>query len=300
MTAYHKPVLLNETIEGLGIKSSGVYVDATFGGGGHSKEILKRLGKKGRLFAFDQDDEAMGNVPEDSRIVFTRGNFRFLENYMRFYGISAVDGIIADLGVSWRHFDAGERGFSYRFDAPLDMRMNRQSKLTAAKIVKEYSGPDLERIFREYAEIKNSKKIVEAILAMRATGEINTTGDLAGAVEECFPVRQANQYLSRIFQALRIEVNHELENLAGLLSQSAILLKHGGRIAIISYHSLEDRMVKNFFRSANPDGIGEKAIFGHSTPVFRIITPKPVVPTDNEISENVRARSAKLRIAEKI
>ncbi len=300
MTVYHKPVLLNETIEGLGVQPSGIYVDATFGGGGHSKEILKRLGKKGRLYAFDQDEEATGNVPDDSRIIFTRGNFRFLENYLRFYGISAVDGIMADLGVSWRQFDAGERGFSYRFDAPLDMRMNRQGKLTAAKVVKEYSRNDLERIFEDYAEIKNNKKIVEAILSMRTIGEIHTTGDLARAVADCFPARQANQYLSRIFQALRIEVNHELENLAGLLSHSIRLLKPGGRIAIISYHSLEDRMIKNFFRSGSSDGISNKDIFGHSTPVFRIITPKPVIPTDNEISDNIRARSAKLRIAEKI
>jgi 16S rRNA (cytosine1402-N4)-methyltransferase len=299
MIAYHQPVLLHEAIEGLNIQPSGVYVDATFGGGGHSKEILKRLGKKGRLYAFDQDEEAVGNVPDDRRIIFTRGNFRFLENYLKYYGISAVDGIFADLGVSSRHFDSGERGFSYRFDAALDMRMNRQSELTAAKVVNKYEQADLERILKDYAEIKNSKKIVESIIAMRANGEISTTGDLARAVENFIPARQANQYLSRIFQALRIEVNHELENLAGLLCQSVVLLKQGGRIAVISYHSLEDRMVKNFFKSGNPEGISTKDIFGHSTSVFRIITHKPVVPTEREISENIRARSAKLRIAEK-
>ncbi len=298
--AYHQPVLLNEAIEGLNIRPSGVYIDATFGGGGHAKEILKRLGQKGKLYAFDQDEEAMGNVPDDRRIIFTRGNFRFIENYMRYYGISAVDGIFADLGVSSRHFDTAERGFSYRFDAPLDMRMNRQSKLTAAKVVNEYAQADLERILKDYAEIKNNKKIAESIVTMRTNGEISTTGDLFRAIKNFIPVRQANQYLSRVFQALRIEVNHELENLSGLLHQSKVLLKHGGRIAVISYHSLEDRMVKNFFKSGSPEGTNIKDIFGHSTSVFRIITPKPVIPTEKEISENIRARSAKLRIAEKI
>ena len=299
MTTYHQPVLLNEAIEGLNIQASGIYVDATFGGGGHSREILKRLGKKGRLYAFDQDEDAATQVPEDKRILFTRGNFRFLENYLRFFCVKRVNGILADLGVSSHHFDAPERGFSYRYNAPLDMRMNRKSILTAAKIVAEYPGPELERIFRTYGELHNSRKVAESIVAARTSQKIDTTRDLVAIIQSFIPLRQANQYLSKVFQALRIEVNREIDNLSGLLQQSSLLLQCGGRLAVISYHSLEDRLVKNYFKSGNIGGITQKDVFGNFSVPFNAINTRPVIPSDKEIKTNTRARSAKLRVAEK-
>jgi 16S rRNA (cytosine1402-N4)-methyltransferase len=299
MTAYHQPVLLNEAIEGLNILPSGVYVDVTFGGGGHSREILNRLGKKGKVLAFDQDENAAARVPDDKRFHFTLGNFRFLENYLSYYGVEKVHGILADLGVSSHHFDVAERGFSYRFDAPLDMRMNNKGERTAAGIVSKYTDRELERLFRIYGELHNSRKVAEAIVSARSASGIATTGDLVSAVQSCIPFRQTNQYLSRVFQALRIEVNHEMENLTCLLQQSSSLLHKGGRLVVISYHSLEDRLVKNYIKSGNFGGNTEKDVFGNYSVPFRAVSHKPVVPTGKEIEENTRARSAKLRVAEK-
>jgi 16S rRNA (cytosine1402-N4)-methyltransferase len=299
MTAYHQPVLLDEAIEGLNIQASGTYVDATFGGGGHSREILRRLGQRGKLYAFDQDENAAAQVPDDKRIVFSRGNFRFLENYLSYYGVKRVDGILADLGVSSHHFDTPGRGFSYRFDSVLDMRMNISSALTAAKIVTEYPGPELERIFKTYGELHNSRKVAGFITTARMSRKIDTTGELVAVIQSCIPARQTNQYLSKVFQALRIEVNHELESLAGLLKQSSLLLQTGGRLAVISYHSLEDRLVKNYIRSGNASGITEKDVFGNFTVPFRAVSHRPIVPHEKELENNIRARSAKLRIAEK-
>jgi 16S rRNA (cytosine1402-N4)-methyltransferase len=299
MTAYHQPVLLNEAIEGLNVQASGTYVDATFGGGGHSREILKRLGKRGKLYAFDQDEDTSAQIPDDRRIIFTFGNFRFLENYLRFYNVKEVDGILADLGVSSHHFDLPERGFSYRYDAPLDMRMNQEGKLSAAGIVAEYPGPELERILAAYGEIHNSRKAAESILTARKLKSINTTGDLVAVLQHCIPARQTSQYLSKVFQALRIEVNHEMVNLSALLQQSISLIKSGGRLVVISYHSLEDRLVKNFIKSGNTGGMIQKDVFGRFTVPFRAVHHRPIIPTAKEIENNVRSRSAKLRVAEK-
>jgi len=299
MTTYHQPVLLNEAIEGLDIQASGTYVDATFGGGGHSREILKRLGKKGRLYAFDQDEDATAQVPDDKRIFFTRGNFRFLENYLRFYSVKEVNGFLAYLGVSSHHFDVPERGFSYRYDAPLDMRMNLNGTLNAANIIAAYPGPDLERILAVYGELHNSRKAAASIIQARKLKSIDTTGDLVAVIQHCIPARQTNQYLSKVFQALRIEVNHEMDNLTELLQQSSSLLFSGGRLVVISYHSLEDRLVKNYLKSGNSKGIIEKDIFGNYTVPFKTVHHKPVIPSDQEIENNSRARSAKLRVAEK-
>jgi 16S rRNA (cytosine1402-N4)-methyltransferase len=299
MTAYHRPVLLNEAIEGLNIKASGIYVDVTFGGGGHSGEILRRLGKKGKLYVFDQDEAAAARVPDDKRILFTRGNFRFLDNYLRFYRIDKIDGILADLGVSSHHFDSAERGFSYRFDAPLDMRMNSRSSITAARVVNEYSIAELERVLKVYGEIQHAGKVADSIITARENGIISTTGQLVGIIQRHIPLRQSNQFLSQVFQALRIEVNREMENLEILLKQSVAWLRPGGRLVVISYHSLEDRLVKNFIRSGNPEGLTRKDVFGHFEVPLKALRQKPVVPTDEEIQSNVRARSAKLRVAEK-
>jgi 16S rRNA (cytosine1402-N4)-methyltransferase len=299
MIAYHQPALLDEAIEGLNIQASGTYVDATFGGGGHAREILRRIGKNGKLYAFDQDEQAEAQVPDDKRIVFTRGNFRFLENYLSYFGVKRVDGILADLGVSSHHFDTPERGFSYRFDAALDMRMNNRSVFTAAKIVAEYSGPELERIFKIYGELHNSRKVAGSITAARLSRKIETTGELLEIIHSCIPPRQTNQYLSKVFQALRIEVNHEMESLTGLLEQSSSILQKGSRLVVISYHSLEDRLVKNYFRSGNIAGTAEKDVFGNLSVPFRAVNHRPIVPREKELENNIRARSAKLRIAEK-
>jgi len=299
MTAYHQPVLLKESIEGLNIQASGTYVDATFGGGGHAGEILRKLGPHGKLYAFDQDENAQAQVPDDKRIVFTRGNFRFLENYLRYYGVKSVDGIIADLGVSSHHFDTPGRGFSYRFDSALDMRMNSRSSRTAAKIIAEYPEPELDRIFKNYGELHNSRKVTGSIAAARLSGKIETTGELVAVLQSCIPARQTNQYLSKVFQALRIEVNHEMESLMGLLLQSSSILHKGGRLAMISYHSLEDRLVKNYFRSGNARGIADKDVFGNFSVPFRSVNHRPIVPQGEELENNIRSRSAKLRVAEK-
>ncbi|NOX86977.1 MAG: 16S rRNA (cytosine(1402)-N(4))-methyltransferase RsmH [Chlorobi bacterium] len=296
---YHIPVMLNESIEGLNIKPEGTYVDATFGGGGHSREILRRL-DNGRLFAFDQDSDAFENIPDDDRFVLIKTNFRFLKNFLRLHDALPVDGILADLGISSHQIDVAERGFSSRFDAPLDMRMDREQELTAAQIINEYDERQLTGLFRKYGEIKNSGSVSKAVIRARETGKIQTTFQLAEAVRSCFPPSKFNKSLARLFQALRIEVNDELAALEEFLLQTPDVLKKGGRLVVIAYHSLEDRLVKNFMRSGNLEGKVEKDFYGNPILTFKVITGKPIVPSEGEIKLNNRARSAKLRIAEKI
>jgi 16S rRNA (cytosine1402-N4)-methyltransferase len=295
---YHEPVLLGETINGLNINPSGTYVDATFGGGGHSRAILSRL-KRGRLYAFDQDAEALKNVPQDKRFHFIQGNFRFITNYLKLYGITKVDGILADLGVSSHHLNEAKRGFSFRFDSDLDMRMNLKAKLDASKLVNNYSREQLLKIFREYGEIENSARLVNEIVSSREKQRIEKTGEFVNAISSCIPRRNENQYLAKVFQALRIEVNKEISNLKEFLTQSIRIVKPGGRVAIISYHSLEDRLVKNFFRWGNFYEQAKKDVFGNMDVPFNPVTRKHIQPSDEEIIRNNRARSAKLRIAEK-
>lgn len=297
--SYHVPVLLNESIEGLKIQPDGAYVDLTFGGGGHSAEILKRL-KNGTLYAFDQDEDALANNPEDPRLKLIRGNFMYMKNFLKFYGVEKVHGILADLGVSSHHFDEKDRGFSYRMDGPMDMRMNREGKLTAAIVLKEYPGEKLKKIFQEYGEIRNSGKLVSVITQYRKTEEFTTVQQFLQAVRSCIPVNQENKYLSRVFQALRIEVNREMDSLKKMLLQTVDVLTAGGRLAVITYHSLEDRMVKNFMKAGNFEGTPEKDFYGKVLAPFRLINNRVIVPTEEEISKNNRARSAKLRICERI
>jgi len=296
---YHIPVLLDQCIEGLNIKPEGIYADATFGGGGHSCAILERL-ESGRLIGFDQDSDAADNIPKDDRFQFVNQNFRFLINFLRLYNALPVDGILADLGISSHQIDVAERGFSSRFEGKLDMRMNRHQPLSALEIVNNYSPEELSRIFKEYAELKNSVQIADAIVAQREKKHIETTADLTVAVSRCFPPNKRNKYLAMIFQALRIEINDELNALKDFLIQSCEALKPGGRLVVIAYHSLEDRLVKNFIKSGNAEGKLEKDFFGNTKVPFKAITRKPIVPDEAEIKKNSRARSAKLRIAEKI
>lgn len=300
MMEYHQPVLLKESIAGLKIKPEGIYVDATFGGGGHSKEILKCL-QKGKLIAFDQDEDAIANVPDDKRIIFVRHNFRFLRNFLKYYEIDQIDGIIADLGVSSHHFDTPQRGFSYRFSSNLDMRMNTMANLTASDIVNNYSVEELARILFEYGEIRKAGSIAKNIVESRDKNPISTADDLINAVKMFLPRHKENQYLSQVFQALRIEVNHEIDNLKELLLQSVEFLKTGARIAIISYHSLEDRIVKNFFRYGDFESNEIPTdLYGNIQRPLEPVNRKVIVPDEAEIAENKRARSAKLRIAEKM
>jgi 16S rRNA (cytosine1402-N4)-methyltransferase len=296
---YHKPVLLSETINGLNIKPSGTYVDATFGGGGHSREILARL-TKGRLIGMDQDLAASANIPENKKFLFIHGNFRFIRNYLRYYGIEEVDGILADLGMSSHHIDNVDRGFSFRYDGNLDMRMNSASSLTAEKIINEYTVNDLLNIFRSYGELANSHKLVKAIADYRTNCRIIRINQLLDAISACIPQKGRNKYLAKIFQSLRIEVNKEIVNLKELLIHSVRVLKPGGRLVVISYHSLEDRMVKNFIRSGNLEGTLHKDFYGNYKLLYKSINKKPIVPDEAEIRINNRARSARLRIAEKI
>jgi 16S rRNA (cytosine1402-N4)-methyltransferase len=299
--AYHNPVLLQACIDNLNITPGGVYVDLTFGGGGHSAHILKHLDEKGKLFAFDQDEDAHKNALTDPRFTLIPHNFRFLKNYLRLYGVTKVDGILGDLGVSSHQFDEAERGFSIRFDAELDMRMNRQNALTAKKIVNGYDAKQLIRLFKEYAEIHNAAKLVSNIIEARAEKEISTTGDLKEVIKNCTPKFEEHKYLAKVFQGLRIEVNQEMEALKECLVQCVEVLKEGGRLVMISYHSLEDRLVKNIIRAGNVEGIEEKdVIFGTSTKIFKNLSSKPILPTEEEIKNNTRARSAKLRVAEKL
>lgn len=288
MVFYHIPVLLTESIEFLAIKPEGTYLDATFGGGGHSRAILEQLGPEGRLLAFDQDPDSRDNLPDDDRITWIHSNFRFIHNVCKYNGITEADGILADLGVSWHQFDTGQRGFSFRFDAPLDMRMNRASEKTAVQVVNEYSKEDLTDILFKYAEVKNAGALAAAIVKARARNPINTTKDLHRALEGQIPPRLAeHKFLARIYQALRMEVNDEIRALEGLLNQSLALLKPGGRLVVITYHSLEDRTVKHFIRDAAGNGL------------LRVVNKKPLIPEQEEIKKNTRARSAKLRAAEK-
>ena len=299
MSNYHTPVMLQECIEGLAIKPNGTYVDVTFGGGGHSREIMKHLGKGGRLLAFDQDVDAQQNVIEDDRFTFIDQNFRYLKNFTRLHDAIPVDGILADLGVSSYQFDQAERGFSTRYDAELDMRMNQLSDLSAKEVVNNYSEADLHRIFGMYGEIQNAKSLAKTIVTARLNGPIVTIADLKNAISNLIPRGKENKYLAQVFQALRIEVNQELEALKDFLLQTADVLAAGGRLVIMSYHSLEDRLVKNFIAKGKFSGELEKDIYGNDNRPFDAVSRGAITATDEEISNNNRARSAKLRIAVK-
>ena len=297
---YHIPVLLQESIDGLDIKPDGVYVDVTFGGGGHSKEILHRLGPKGHLYSFDQDEDAENNILNDNRFTFVRSNFRYLRNWMRYYGEEHIDGLLADLGVSSHHFDDETRGFSFRFDAPLDMRMNKRSGTTAAEIIKNYDEEQLADVLYLYGELKNARKIASAITKARVGKDIMTTGDLIQAIEKLIPREREKKELAKVFQALRIEVNHEMEALKDMLNGAKEVLCEGGRLSVITYHSLEDRIVKNIMKTGNAEGKVKQDFFGRTEAPFRQINGKVIIPSDQEQEQNPRSRSAKLRIAEKI
>lgn len=306
MEGYHKAVLLQESVDALvGSERAGVYVDATFGGGGHSREILKNLSPKGRLIAFDRDEDALQNKPDDERLVLIHHNFRFIENFVKAElntmeeRPEGVNGVLADLGVSSHQFDTAQRGFSFRFDAPLDMRMNQESGKTARDIVNEYEPEALERVFRLYGEVENSRKAVQLIERARKERAIVTTSDLNRALESITPTVAGHKYLAKIYQALRIEVNDEMRNLEKMLEGAAAVLKTGGRLVVITYHSLEDRMVKNFFKSGNVAGEVEKDLYGRSKAPLKALG-KMICPTEAEIGENTRARSAKMRVAVKL
>ena len=299
MSEYHNPVLLEQSVTALVTNPDGVYADVTFGGGGHSREILSRLGPKGRLIAFDRDADAAANVPEDPRFSLIHNNFRFIHNYALIEAPQGLDGILADLGVSSHQFDTPERGFSFRFDAPLDMRMNVQGAKTAADIVNSYTQEELERIFKLYGEVDNARKLAQLIVAARANAPILSTGDLDTAVAGALPSFAEHKYLAKVYQALRIEVNDEMRSLRKFLEGAAKSLKKGGRLAIITYHSLEDRMVKNFIRSGNIEGTLKQDVYGHVSAPLSAVGRKPVLPEEEEIASNTRARSAKLRVASK-
>ncbi|HNZ42387.1 MAG TPA: 16S rRNA (cytosine(1402)-N(4))-methyltransferase RsmH [Bacteroidales bacterium] len=295
---YHDPVLLQAAVDGLLIRPGGTYVDVTYGGGGHSKEILKRL-KGGRLIAFDQDADVEANRIDDDRLTLLNHNFRYLKNLLQYHRLIPVDGIIADLGVSSHQFDVAARGFSFRFGAPLDMRMNQNQKLSAADILNEYSTGQLMEIFRQYGELSNSSQLANKIAAFRKQQKIITCDDLRSAISGLIEKRHEDKYLAKVFQALRIETNSELDALKEFLMQSLVVLKKSGRLVVISYHSLEDRLVKNFMKAGNFDGIIESDLFGNTDTPFELISRKAITPDEKEISQNKRARSAKLRIAEK-
>jgi 16S rRNA (cytosine1402-N4)-methyltransferase len=300
MSNYHIPVLLDRAIEELDIKPDGVYADLTFGGGGHSRRILECLGENGRLYSFDQDSDTKANAPDDSRFNYVESNFRFLRSALRLRGVTEVDGILADLGVSSHHFDALPRGFSFRGEAPLDMRMNQRGGETAADVVNNRTEEQLATIFSQYGELETTWKIAACIARARAVKPITTTAELVAAVAPCTPKKDESKFLTKLFQALRIEVNGEMEALKMALEQSLKILKPGGRLVVISYHSLEDRIVKNFIRSGNTEGKIEKDFFGRSTTPFCVVSRKAIVPTAEEIEANPRSRSAKMRVAEKL
>jgi len=295
---YHVPALLNECIKGLNIQPDGIYVDVTFGGGGHSGEILKRL-DKGRIIAFDQDENAGKNRPVDDRFLFINQNFRFLKNNLRYHGIESINGLIADLGVSFHQFDEATRGFSFRYDADLDMRMNPSARKKAADIVNNYSEQELIRVLREFGELRQASRLASQIVRKREKSRIETTGQLADVVRGLMPALTENKNMARLFQAFRIEVNREIEFLGEMLMQAMGLLKPGGRMAVITYHSIEDRLVKNFFRTGNLEGKEEKDFYGNINTPFRLVNRKVITPGEEEIEKNPRSRSAKLRIAEK-
>ena len=315
---YHVPVLLKESVDGLNIKPGGIYVDVTFGGGGHSREILSRIGTKGHLFSFDQDADAENNIFEsedndinntdtqkarrfvdDSRFTFVRSNFRYLKNWMQYYGIEHIDGLLADLGVSSHHFDDESRGFSFRFDAPLDMRMNKRAGKTAAEIINEYDEEQLADLFYLYGELKNSRRIAATLVAARKQAFIASTSDFIRAVEPLLSREREKKDMAKLFQALRIEVNHEMTALKEMLTSATALLTHGGRLSIITYHSLEDRIVKNVMKTGNIEGKVNQDFFGRIESPYKLINNKVITPSEDELSINSRSRSAKLRIAER-
>ena len=296
---YHNPVLLEESVDALDIMPGGVYVDATFGGGGHSREILSRMDSTARLYSFDQDADAERNIVDDDRFTFVRSNFRYLENWMRYYGIEHIDGILADLGVSSHHFDDETRGFSFRFDAPIDMRMNKRAGKTAADILNDYTEEQLADIFYIYGELKTSRRIAAAIAKARAAKPIKTTTDLLTIVDPLMPKERQKKDLAKVFQALRIEVNREMEALKEMLAAAVRLLRPGGRLSVITYHSLEDRMVKNVMKTGNVEGKVEKDFFGRTSATMRPLQGKPITPSAEEQTDNPRSRRAKLRIGVK-
>jgi 16S rRNA (cytosine1402-N4)-methyltransferase len=298
-TVYHTPALLDESIDGLNIFPRGVYVDVTFGGGGHSREILNRLGEEGRLIAFDQDEDAAGNISDDPRFTFVHGNFRFLKNFLRYHGVESVDGILADLGVSSHHFDISERGFSFRLPGELDMRMNRHAQKKAADILSEYEEGKLSELFFRYGELKNARQVASAVVRYRQAKQIGETGDLLAILEPFTRKEKEKKMLAQAFQALRIEVNGEMDALKEMLLQALQLLNPGGRLCVISYHSLEDRLVKNFFKTGNFEGEIVKDFYGNVETPFTMVNRKVIVPSEEEQQRNPRSRSAKLRIAEK-
>ena len=299
-THYHIPALLKEVIDGLDIKPAGTYVDVTYGGGGHSRAIMERLGPDGRLFGLDQDADALQNRIDDERFTFVHSNFAFLKNFMHFHGVEQVDGILADLGVSFHHFDDSERGFSFRADAPLDMRMNRNSRITARDILATYDEQQLASVLYLYGELRQSRRMAASIIKARATGGINTTAQLIEVVRPHIKPAQEKKELAQVFQAIRIEVNHEIDVLKRLLQQSIDLLPPGGRLAVITYHSLEDRLVKNFIRSGNVEGNIEKDFYGRVNTPLQAVNNRVIVPSDEEVQRNPRSRSAKLRIATRL
>ena len=296
---YHVPVLLQESVDGLDIQPDGIYVDVTFGGGGHSREILSRLGPKGHLYSFDQDADAEKNIVADDRFTFVRSNFRYIRNWMCYYGVEQIDGLLGDLGVSSHHFDDESRGFSFRFDAPLDMRMNKRAGLTAADVLNDYSEEQLADVFYLYGELKNARRLAKTIADYRKGKRIETTADLSDTVEPLMRSEREKKDLARVYQALRIEVNHEMDALRDMLCGATDLLREGGRLSIITYHSLEDRIVKNVMKAGNVEGRVEQDFFGRITSPFRLVN-KVTTPSDEELQRNPRSRSAKLRIAEKV
>lgn len=298
-TKYHEPVMLKESIDALAIKPDGIYVDTTFGGGGHAQAILNKLGEGGTLLAFDQDPEALENSIDDERFILINSNFRYIKNFLKLYKAHPVDGIFADLGVSSFQFDNARRGFSTRFDGPLDLRMNPKSDLSAAHIINRYSKEKLRSLFKQYGEIKNATHLANMVEDFRKNQEITSTGQLTEIARKCAPRNKENKYLAQVFQALRIEVNEELEALKIMLENSVELLKPEGRLVVLAYHSLEDRLVKNFFKAGNFEGEIEKDFYGQPQTPLGVITRKPITPSEEETRKNPRARSAKLRIAEK-
>lgn len=300
MSEYHTPVLLDESVSALIGSTAGTYADATFGGGGHTCEILRRLTSEGRVISFDRDSDAIANRPDDSRLTLVRSDFRWIHNHIIHNGYpEGIDGILADLGVSSHQFDTAERGFSFRYDAPLDMRMNQEASVTAADIINGYEAEDLEKILKLYGEVDNSRRIAQLICKAREISRIDTTTDLGKAIESALPKFAEHKFLAKVYQALRIEVNQEMRSLEKFLYGAAKALKPGGRLVVITYHSLEDRMVKNFIKAGNIEGKVEKDFYGNSTAPMKAVNRKPILPQESEIAANTRARSAKLRIAEK-
>jgi 16S rRNA (cytosine1402-N4)-methyltransferase len=296
---YHKPVLLHESVEGLQVQPDGMYADVTFGGGGHSRAIIQKLGSNGKLFGFDQDADAQANIISDSRFVFIPQNFQYLKNFIRLNGAKQLDGVLADLGVSSHQFDVAEKGFSTRFDGRLDMRMDQQQELTAENVINTYDQQQLTDIFRKYGELQQAWQLAGAIVSARQNAPVRTTAELRKAVDHMLPRSRENKVLAQLFQALRIEVNQEMAVLEKFLGQCAEVIKPGGRLVVISYHSLEDRLVKNFMRAGNANGTIEKDFFGNILTPWELVSRKPIIPSEEEINDNSRARSAKLRIAQR-